>query len=304
VPFEQTGDLYALDDEAPAILRIDAQGRVSVAVTAAEIIAVTGEALVGFGDCAIAFDVAGAMYFTEAESDSVLRRSPQGELTVLLSRERILELTDDAGGDPEGLTFGADGMLYVLDDDAGMILRVDPASGEASVFITEDQLEEQARIGDVEIGGYLVGGRGGEIFFGNQGDLPGFLAVGPGPTVRVLISGANVGEFEGFLTLDRDGNLVIVDGERAMIRRLTPEGELTTLIPQIRLEEIFDDEVRFAGGAVYDSDGNFFLTDDKSDSIARLDPSLQGTVWIDADAVIPATGTDPDYQGGIAFAPR
>ena len=96
LPFEFTGDLFVLDTQEGRILRMAPDGTVSVAVTNAQILAVTGESFVGFSNSGIAFDgvVGGDLFFTEAFSDSILKLSG-GVLSVLTSKADIIAV---AGG--------------------------------------------------------------------------------------------------------------------------------------------------------------------------------------------------------------
>jgi len=304
VPFPATGDFHVMDGECGCILRVDAQGAVTLEVSALDIQAVTGWAGVSFDDCGLAFDRAGAMYFSEADSDSILRRDPSGELTQLVSREAILAVTGDDTADPEGLTFGEDGMLYVLEDDESVILRVDPDSGAVSILVTDDEMAEQTGITDIDLGSHIVGGRGRTVYLVTRGDPAAILAVEPGPRTRVVTDSPELGEAEGFLTRDADGNLVLMNWKQGLVQRITPDGTLTPLLSPERLAQIFGDEVSLAGGAAFDAAGNFFLTEDDTESIARLDAALQGGIWIDEPTVRAVTGSDPDYRSGVAFSPR
>lgn len=78
VPFPSTGDLWVLDGETTNVLRIDPAGTVTIGIAVEEIKRVTGLETVDFDDCGMAFDASGVLYFVEAESDSVLRREPNG----------------------------------------------------------------------------------------------------------------------------------------------------------------------------------------------------------------------------------
>jgi sugar lactone lactonase YvrE len=201
------------------------------------------------------------------------------------------------------LTFGEDGMLYVLEDDEGAILRVDPSSGQLSVFITDDELAEQTAIAAIDLGNHIVGGPGRTLYLVSHGEPAAILAVEPGMRARVVTDSPELGEAEGFLTLDREGNLVLMNKERGVVQRIRPDGTLTVLLSVERLAAIFGDEVRLAGGAAFDAAGHFFLTEDDTESIARLDAAMQGGIWIDEPTVRAVTGSDPDYESSIAFSP-
>lgn len=102
LPFNTTGDLYILDNGSDSILRITPAGVITIEVTAAQIMFVTSETDVSFSNRGIVFDAAGAMYFTENSSDSILKVATSGTLTVLTSEANIVAITNEAGADPEG----------------------------------------------------------------------------------------------------------------------------------------------------------------------------------------------------------
>ena len=78
IPFQNTGDLYVMEDGCGCILRITPQAEVSIAVSRAEVGALTGEVLVDFDSTGLAFTPDGTMYFVEAESQTIIRRRVTG----------------------------------------------------------------------------------------------------------------------------------------------------------------------------------------------------------------------------------
>ena len=78
----------------------------------------------------IVFDVLGNMYFTDDASDSVLRFTAAGVLTEFVTAAQIDDVTDnqDDGAEPEGVTIGQDGNLYVVDAESQWVVQVTQAA--------------------------------------------------------------------------------------------------------------------------------------------------------------------------------
>ena len=114
LPFNNTGDLFVLDNGSDNILRITPAKVITIEVAKADILAATGESDVSFNNCGIAFDAAGSMYFAESISDSILKRTTNGTLTVLTSEANIILKTSKLSADLEGIAFGSDGFCMSM----------------------------------------------------------------------------------------------------------------------------------------------------------------------------------------------
>ncbi len=303
VPFPATGDLWLLEGETTSVVRIDPAGTITIEIVADEIMAATGYTEASFNDAGLAFAIDGTMYFTEAASDSVLRRSVDGTLSVLFDSDGFRDATGVESPDPEGLALGADGTVYVIEDNSGSVVAIDPSTGTATVVGTAAELGEVIAIADVEFGSNLIVGESDEVFVTTRGIPPGVLALTAGSAGRIVTSGNALGAIDGFMTRDHGGNLVMVDRDRDMIRRISTGGALSIAVTQSRLEETFGGEVRIDAGIAYDTAGNLYVADDNSESIATFDAEGNGRVWIDVAAFVAVLGVEPDLRAGIAFAP-
>jgi streptogramin lyase len=315
VPFDCTGDLFVLEHGCACILRITPAGVVSVEITKAEILAATGQGNAGFFENGIAFDAAGAMYFTEWLSESILKRTPGGALTVLTTQAAIMAATGDGSADINGIAFGDDGFLYVNDDTSNNVLRVNPATGAVSVYVTKAQLE--ALVGhtneDLEQG--IVGAEGGVVYTASPTYTPdpqAIFHIAPGGTPSVLASGApfdpgQLGDALGFMTRAADGDLIVADQKVDAMFRVTPAGAVSTFLSEAQLEApaCVGGEVDPGAGIAFDGAGNFYMAENNTDAIYRFYATLQCSQFVSAAAIQAATGVAPVLDfGGIAFAPR
>ena len=302
LPFDYTSNLFVLDSGSGNILRITPDGTVTIAVTVAEIIAVTG-ANVTFDSKGIALDGAGTMYFVENTTDHILKRAP-GETVTILATDAALEAAVGGNVDADGLAFGSDGFLYVADDSGNRVLRVNPSTGAATVYTTKAAFESLGGIttADLEVG--IVGAEEGIIYTLSEDTPNAIFAIAMGGTPSVLASGAPFNDLDVFMTRAANGDLIIADNSGAdTIFRVTPAGVVSTFLSEAQLEAVTGADVDLEGGIAFDSSGNFYVAEESSDSILKFDTTLTGSIWISSAAIEGVTGSDADLEGGIAFAP-
>ena len=316
LPPPQTGDLYVTDSGSDSILSISPQGDVSVAITTAEILAVTGQASVSFRSKAIAFDSLRNMYFTQRTADpvgpagfydAILKKSPGG-LTMLTTDEQIMTATGAAFASPTGLAFGPDGKLYSPDDitDDGSVLRVDPVTGAVSVVVSHATLVSALGAGvDLEVG--IVGTPGGALYGLSDGVPDTVFKIDAAGAVSVVADGAPFADLDVYMTRAPNGDLIVADNHNAdTIHRVTPAGSVSTFLSKAEMEAVTGGTVDLEGGLAFDSYGNFYLVEENTDSILKFEPvggGWTGSVWVSASDIQAVTGAMPILNGGIAFDP-
>ena len=322
LPFDSTGDLYVMDEGCDCILRITPGGLVSVEVTKADITTATGESP-DLDHNGIAFDAGGAMYFTEDDSNTILKKSG-GVLSVLTTEAAIKTATGASSADPTGLAFGSDGFLYVADDDvADALLRVDPSTGAVSVYVTKAAYE--AALGaleafDMEIGvaadedGNIyttshggtapIGGTSPQVVFKVVPTVP--ATVPPTGTPTVLASSSFESLSNTFMTRDAGGDLVVSDrgGPDHIHGVTTPGGAVSSFLTNAELEVCAG--VDLEGGIAFDDAGIFYVADEDDDSIYKFDTSgVSPTceLFVSDGTMAGVSGSSTDLEAGIAFGP-
>lgn len=158
----------------------------------------------------LAYDKEGRLYIAEYEGHRVLRLESNGTLTIIAG-------TGEAGNDGDGgsakaarltspnwLNFDAAGNLYIVDAGAHVIRKVTP-QGTISTFAGTGQPTN-----DPAVAGYLPGSPLRPLGDG-------------GPASAATLHSPSTACF------DPAGNLLITDGENYLVRRINPQGVITSI---------------------------------------------------------------------------
>jgi uncharacterized protein YjiK len=176
LPFNNTGDLFVLDDESDAVLRITPGGIVSVHINRQQIQSVTGIPDVDLNSAGLAFDSDGAMYFSEDDSDTILKQETSGLLRRLVKTQ---DLEVALGFPPDinvtTLEFGSDGFLYGAEDETETVLRIDPSSGAVTILANAQSFQNELNFGETF-----------DIDEGLVADDRGFLYLASGPSPPII----------------------------------------------------------------------------------------------------------------------
>jgi len=204
---------------------------------------------------ALAMDAAGNLYVSDQDNNRIRVISLQGVVTTLAGGgPNDLEggggyadgLTGEARfDDPEGLDVDASGNIYVADSENHSIRRIAP-DGEVTTLAGGGH-------NDFEGGGDYADGLAGEARF----DDPAGLDV------------------------DAGGNIYVADSENHCIRRIAPDGEVTTLAGAIHIGGLIGGYVDGAAAeaefnrpldVAVDNAGNLYVADYQNHAIRRITP--------------------------------
>ena len=295
VGVDQTGNVYVSDTMNHAIRKVAPDGQVT---TLAGRLGVPGSSD-GMGTNAwfnqpagLTLDAAGNVFVANERSERIRMITPTGLVTTV---------TNAVGnpitiGNPLGVAVDAAGTLYVSESHSYRIVKIDPA-GQTSVIAgdgnpgSRDGPAAQARFsgpsglaldgaGNLFVADYgndtirKIGTNGMVTTLAGQardGDV-GF-ADGPGPEARFNRPQA--------VAVDDGDNLYVADRENQVIRRINPQGEVSTLAGMPGLSGS-DDGVgglaRFwwPRGVAVDGASNVFVADELNQTIRKVTP--QGVV--------------------------
>ncbi|MCU1336904.1 MAG: repeat containing protein [Bryobacterales bacterium] len=239
--FDNHGNLYIADLGNARVRRVAPDGTIATVASAALI-----------SPRNLALDFAGNLYISDFDGQQVYKLGPDGVLApfvtsglryptaLAIDRSGVLYIADSenhlvrkfdrgvltsvaAAATPTGLAFDASGTLYIADSTAGRIVKVPPAGGpvstlpvsardlafasDGSLFATAGTLVSRVLPGTPRI----VAG-GGSTAFGDYGDA------------RIARLNHPTG-----VAADALGNVYIADRDNHRIRRVSPDGIITTI---------------------------------------------------------------------------
>ena len=308
IPFDETGDLYVLDGACACVLRITPDEEISIAVTTQAITGLTGKSTVFFDNEGIVFDPRdGTMYFVESDTETILRKTPDGTLAVFAKESDVLPALPGATNiDLDELKFGVDGILYATDDENDAVLRFDPETGDASVLADRAAFNAAISLTELDLEKGLVASENGLLYVFSDGDPEAVFSVCPNGTVSVVLSGAPLIDPDQFAARTPDGDILIYDdgGDDTVddvIRRITPGGTASNFLTQSQIGAVTGGPQPAGRGFAFDDSGAFYLAENNA-GILRFDKDLNGIRLVTAQQISQITGISPDF-GGIAFAP-
>jgi Ca2+-binding RTX toxin-like protein len=310
--------MYLMEEGSDSIIRINADGSAEIVVTQDEIKAATGESDVDMDDRGIAVDGNGNLFFTEDDLDSILMKPADGgPLQVVATENDIKAATGESHADPKSLTVGNDGNVYVSDDSSDSILRIDPATGDVTVLISEQALDDLPGIHNVDLDGGIVTGLDGTIFAASDGDPDAIFAINPATgEANVLASGTPFEDLDVYMTIAPNGDLIVADDSGANTIYSIPtsgdnQGEVSVFLSPADIQAVTgQSSVDLEGGIGFDANGNFFVAEENSDSVIKfsgfneedgtIDAST-GEVFLSQAALEQLVGGNADLEGGLAF---
>ncbi len=234
---------------------------------------------------AVAVDTAGNLYVTDTDSFTVRKISPSGVVSTLAGKAGVAGHADGKGEAARfrglgGVAVSPTGIVYVADYLARAIRQIAPdgtvstlAGNPAENSPKQDGLGSVARF--IKPTGLTLGHDGN--LYVSEVESGWIRKVTPEGMVTTLAGTGTPGSTDGSasqaqfhdpyaLVLDRAGNLWIVDSGNHTVRKLTPEGVVSTLAGKVGEKGIADGvgtDAMFntVRGLAFDSQGNLFVSD-------------------------------------------
>lgn len=226
-------------------------------------------------------------------------------------------------GNPIGLVYDAAGNLYV--GDSSTIRRistfgvVSTVAGKAFDWLVQDGVGAAARFS--QAGSMVMDSKGNLIVAESSYSV--LRRVAPNGAVTTIagkkgewgyVNGmgaeARLGYIK-YLAIDKADNVYFTDGFQS-IRKMTPDGEVTTLAGAPYSAALIDDLGAFArfsnpAGLAFDARGNLYVADSGNNAIRRITPGGQVSTVIGSDSRIsalqPGLGGNINQPTAIAVTP-
>ncbi len=239
---DKDGNVYVADNDNNAIRKITPAGVVTtIAGKSGEAGGTDGKGVAArFSDSTgVAIDQNGNIFVADNHNAAVRKITPDGTVTTVAGQAAA---GDQANGNTNAIklnsaraiTINRAGVIYVADEDLGIICKVESNSLLA-------------------------------IFAGSPNALTGSLdGVGAKAVIKTPRG----------LAADANGNLYVADTEEDIIRKITPDGTVTTLAGKINESGLIDGQgaaARFNGprGLAVDKDGNVYVADSDNATIRK-----------------------------------
>ena len=281
----------------------------------------------------VAVDLAGTVYVADQGNHVVRKITPDGTVSTLAgtpprpyrppAEGEQRPLAQPALGKPTALAWGPGGDLFVTDEERGCIYRIQPATGAVSTWLSREQYlavaRQAPRFRDYSLVSLVFDKQG----TGYVGDEQGVIRkVSPSGTVRDWVGTAGQGGFaDGLgpagqlgnpagLVLAPDGTLYVADERYAIIRRVSPAGQVTTVAGQgdqtgSRNGPGATARFLLPRGLALGADGTLFIADELGSCIRRISPQGQVSTWAGAPTRLggdDGPGATAQFQGPEAVA--
>jgi len=221
----------------------------------------------------VVVDPAGNVYIADSANGRIRKVSTDGRITTIVtSATSIGDLALDRSGN---LYFVGDQQIRKLSTDGGL----STVAGNGTWGYSGDGgPATQAQLGTP---GSIAADRDGNLYISDTGNVR-IRRVAPNGTITTVAGNGNVGISgdggpatqasidTGPIAVDGAGNLYISNGPDQRIRKVTPDGVITTVVVNAQLVEI--------AALAIDGSGNFFAGSFYSHSILRVDATGASTV--------------------------
>lgn len=239
------GNFYIVDASHHRILKVTAEGVVTIlAGSDAGYADGAGSQAMFNRPTDLVADAMGNLFVTDNQNNSIRKISPEGMVTTLAGSGQSGSLeglgTKASFSAPQGIDIDSHGNLYVADWGNSMIRKVSPEGNVTNYtgYATTDYLDGTLSEAGIPTPGGLAIDKEDNIYV-TQASSPAIRKITPAGMVTTLAGGVSgyadgTGTSAQFgsnlrLAVDGNGNVFVSDGFNHRIRRITPEGVVTTI---------------------------------------------------------------------------
>jgi streptogramin lyase len=315
------GNIYVANSSGHAILKMTPAGVVSVFAGsdagASGFVNATGTAARFNNPLGLALDAAGNLYVADRFNYAIRKISPAGEVTTLAGSgvKGYLDATGTAAqfDIPTGLVLDASGTVYVTDHQR--VRKISPAGQVTTLagtgapgFVNGQGNFAQFR----NLGGIAIDANG-NVYVGDHVN-ESIRRITPAGFVTTFAGSGSPGKADGIgtaaqfgapldLAIDPSGVLYVADVTNYRIRRVSPNGVVTTLAGSVEgLTDGVDTLAQFSDprGIAFDAaSGNLYVTEFDSGRIRKISLAVTGNARpLAGNQVLSLSGNTLSISGG------
>ena len=313
------GNVYVADNLNYTIRKITPEGLVStLAGLAGQLGATDGPGSVAqfYEPGGVAVDAAGYAYIADTGNSLIRKISPTGEVSTLAGSTHGGGTTDGLGSAakfsaPEGVALDAAGNVYVADTRNHTIRKITAAGLVSTLAGSGGQRGAVDGAGDAALFNApqsLAVDFSGNVYVADTGNATIRKITGAGQVSTLAGSAGQDGSLDGLgssalfgrpngVAVDAAGNVYVSDNWTATIRKITPEGAVTTLAGLPGQASSADGPGSAAGfnpatGLAVDAAGVIYVADRDNNALRRITPDgFTGTILGDVAAGINRLGS-------------
>jgi sugar lactone lactonase YvrE len=252
VSVDAADNVYVADAGNGTIRKITPAGDVTTVAGTAGVVGTadgTGASAQFKGPSGVAVDAKGNIYVADTDNHTIREISPSGAVTTLAGTAGAFGSADGSGAaarfsGPSGVAVDAGGTVYVADTGNNTIREISPggvvttlAGGPGTVGGFADGAGSSARFESPE--GVAVDAKG-DVYVADTGNNAIRVTSSAGIVTTLAGAPSSAGNADGPLAtaqfgapqgvaVDSAGNVYVADTRNSTIRRITPDGSVTTL---------------------------------------------------------------------------